>query len=129
MSLRVKYGGTSPLAGGASQPSESLALKKIYDVTKEGDNVNYDEVTLEPSSTYLATHTAWTISTGRVYGHVGRLISTPDSNVFGTVAASSNSFAASTYSGITFSLPTTGVLRWRCETAAVRVRFRVYKLG
>lgn len=114
---------------GARDTAPASGLTKIYDATKEGDNVNYDEVTLEPSSTYLAFHTAWTISTGRVYGHVGRLISTPDSNVFGTVAASSNSFAASTYSGITFSLPTTGKLRWRCETAAVRVRFRVYKLG
>lgn len=113
---------------GARDVAPTSGLLKIYDVTKEGDNVNYDEVTLEPSSTYLAFHTTWTISSGRVYGHAGRLISTPESGVFGTVAAFSIVFAESTNQGITVSFPTTGKLRWRCEKATVRVRFRVYKI-
>lgn len=105
------------------------AFEKVYDVTKEGDNVNYDYITLEPESNYLVVRSAWTISTGKFYGHGMILITTPDSTAFGTVAASYNNFANSSNTGITISYPATGQIQWRCGGTAYRVRVRVYKIN
>lgn len=120
MSLRARYGG--------QLLPEGVALKKIYDVTKEGDNVNYDYVTLAPSSMYLVIRNAWTISTGRVYGHGAYFVSTPDLPDFGKVAASQAGFGGVGTAGITISFPATTKIQWRCGGAAYRVRLRVYKI-
>lgn len=120
MSLRARYGGP--------QLPEGVALQKIYDVTKEGDNVNYDYVTLAPSSMYLVIRTVWTISTGRVYGHGAYFVSTPDEASFGTVAATRAGFAQAGSEGITLNAPNSTQLQWRCSNTAYRARLRVYKI-
>lgn len=121
MKVSAQFGGT----GAAGLP----ALQKIYDVTKEGDNVNYDYVTLEPSSMYLVIRTAWTISTGRVYGHGAYFVSTPAEESFGTVAATQAGWAGAGNAGITISFPATTQIQWRSGGTAYRVRLRVYKLN
>ena len=113
---------------GSDNVPSGFALEKVYDVTKEGDNVNYDYVTLAPSSMYLVVRNAWTISTGRVYGHGAYFVSTPDGASFGTVAASQAGFGGVGTAGITISFPATTKIQWRCGGAAYRVRLRVYKI-
>ena len=121
MKVSAQFGST----GAAGLP----ALQKIYDVTKEGDNVNYDYVTLAPSSMYLVIRTAWTISTGRIYGHGAYFVSTPDEATFGTVAATQAGFGGAGTAGITISWPNTSQIQWRAGGAAYRVRLRVYKIN
>lgn len=120
------YGYTATGQEASSEPI-SQPLQKIYDVTKEGDNVNYDYVTLEPSAVYLVLRTAWTISTGVVYGHAAHFVVTPDETKFGTVAASQVAFGGVGTSGTTITFPTTTQIQWRTADAQRRVRLRVYK--
>lgn len=121
MKVSAQFGGT----GAAGLP----ALQKIYDVTKEGDNVNYDYVTLEPASMYIVVRTVWTISTGRVYGHGMYSVSTPDLPNFGSVAVTRAGYAQAGTEGITLDIPNTTQLQWRCSGTAYRARLRVYKIN
>lgn len=127
MSLRARYGGR-PLSTGAQQSDYVPALQKIYDGTKEADNVSYDYITLEPESNYLLVRQAWTISNARFYGQGWVNITTPGALSFGAVAATATTFANTTNSGITLEFTADTQIRWRCANTTYRARVRVYKI-
>lgn len=105
------------------------ALTKIYDVTKEGDNVNYDNVTFAPGSNYIVLRTAWTISTGKFYGQALFLVTTPSEEAFASDVPANTAFGGLGTAGITASYQAGGRLQWRCSSAAYRARVRVYKIN
>lgn len=113
---------------GAAGKDIPPALVKIYDETKEGDNVNYSEVTLEPSGVYLYFRVAWTISTGKYYGAAAYLRTTPSADAFDSNAPSAIELGSGGSSGVSTTVGNSGLFKWRCSGTAYRVRVIIYKL-
>lgn len=113
---------------GSREAGLPSALEKIYDETKEGDNVNYSTVQLTPGSVYLFVRYAITISTGKYYGSTVLLITTPADEAFDSTEYTALTLGSGGSTG-TYIVGVAGTgFRWRCSSAAYRVRIAVYKL-
>lgn len=96
-------------------------FEKVYDETKEGDTVNYSDIQMAPSGTYLHIRSGWNISTGAYLGQAIELWTTPDEKVFASQNPVSISAASGGTAGVSGSF-SPGKFRWRCSNANYRIR-------
>lgn len=107
------------------QPGSGII--KVWEDALEGKE-SPEVVPLQPDSLYLLITGEWQINSGALRGRHAWLLQTPDSTVFGTVAAVGTAMAASTNSGVTVSYPSDTSLKIQCSSASYRVQAALYLL-